>query len=130
MTAPTITNDVEAVQAYSATLTADAHAWREIATSATAISEQLRNDSADWVATWEPEDAYGTAVAEMCSRMDSLAAAANATAAEIEKRAATAVAESLNMANTDEANGQDIDGIDVLASGCYPSMEAAMRAAS
>ncbi|OKH71927.1 hypothetical protein EB73_09615 [Mycobacterium sp. SWH-M3] len=110
MTAPVI-NDVEAVQEYSATLTTDADVWREIATSATSISEQLRNDAADWVATWEPEDAYGTAVTEMCSRMDSLAAAANATAAEIEKRAATAVAESLNMADTDDANGQALDNV-------------------
>ncbi|MDM2173430.1 Uncharacterised protein [Mycobacteroides abscessus subsp. abscessus] len=111
MTAPTITNDVEAVQEYSATLTADADAWREIATSATAISEQLRNDAADWVAVWEPEDGYGVAVSQMCARMDALVTAANATASEIEKRAATAVAESLNMADTDDANGQTLDNV-------------------
>lgn len=123
-------NNVEAVQEYSATLTADADAWREIATSATAISEQLRNDAADWVATWEPEDGYGVAVSQMCERMDALATAANTTAAEIEKRAEDAVTVSLDMANTDDANGRALDGIDVLASGRYPSMDAAMRAAS
>ncbi|WP_100458583.1 hypothetical protein [Mycobacteroides abscessus] len=111
MTAPTITNDVEAVQEYSSVLTADADAWREIATSATAISEQLRNDAADWVATWEPEDGYGTAVSQMCDRMEALATAANATAAEIEKRADEAMNASLDMAATDDANGQALDNV-------------------
>lgn len=130
MTDTITANDVEAVQEYSATLTADADAWREIATSATAIGEQLRNDAADWVATWEPESGYGVAVAQMCARMDALATAANATAAEIEKRAEDSVTASLDIAATDDENGRDIDGIDILARGDYPTMEAAVRAAS
>ncbi len=109
MTAPTMTNDVEAVQNYASQLTADSDAWREIAASATAISEQLRNDAADWVATWEPEAGYGVAVDQMCARMDELAASAAAT--EIEKRATGAVAASLDMADTDAQNGQALDNV-------------------
>lgn len=106
-----MTNDVEAVQEYASQLTTDAGAWREIATSAKAISEQLRTDAAAWVATWKPDDGYGDVAAEMCSRMDSLAAAATATATEIEKRAEGAVAASWDMADTDEGNGQELDNV-------------------
>lgn len=129
MTAPVTSNDVEAVQNYASVLTADADAWRDIGNSATVISEQLRTDTAAWAATWEPEETYGVAVDEMCARLDALAVAANNTATELDRRAETVVAESLKLAATDEQNAQALDnveGIDILARGDYPNMEAAV----
>lgn len=117
MTAPVMHNDVEDVQNYSAQLTSDADSWREIATSATAIADQLRSDAASWSGEWEPEGGYDTAVSAMCDRMTQLATMANGQADAIDKRADGAVTASLDMAETDEASAEAIDGIEIFVQG-------------
>lgn len=114
MTAPVMHNDVEDVQNYSAQLTSDADSWREIATSATVVADQLRADAAAWTSEWVPESSYGDAVSTMCSRMTELASMANGVAAGIDTRSQRAGAASIDIAETDEASAASIDGIEIF----------------
>ncbi|MBN7481035.1 hypothetical protein [Mycobacteroides abscessus] len=133
MTAPVITNDVEAVAEYAHLLAGDAAGWQEIAATATELADTLESDGAAWEGEWQPEGNYSGAVALMVARLRSVAVNAEATAKALVRQGEGAVKASLGMADTDTENGQTLDGIavdgtDILARGDYPSMDAAVVA--
>lgn len=133
MTAPVITNDVEAVAEYAQLLEGDAAGWQEIAATATGLADTLESEGAAWAGEWQPEGNYGGAVALMVARLRSLSTNAESTARALVERGEGAVKASTEQANTDEDNGTMLDGIavegtDILARGDYPSMDAAVVA--
>jgi len=114
MTAPVITNDVEAVAEYAQLLEGDAAGWQEIAATATGLADTLESEGAAWAGEWQPEGSYSGAVELMVARLRTLATNAESTARALVSRGEGAVKASRDQAETDEANGQDIDGIAVV----------------
>lgn len=129
MTAPTVvTNDVELVEEYAKLLDADAQQWQEIAATATELADTLNSEAAAWTETWEPEGDYSGAVTLMVARLTELATTAESNARDLVKRGEKAVKSAKDQEQIDIANAQAIDGIDILASADYPSIDAAERA--
>ncbi|MDO3357796.1 hypothetical protein [Mycobacteroides abscessus] len=114
MTAPVITNDIEAVQEYAQLLDGDAAQWQEIAATATGLADTLESEAAAWEGEWQPEGNYSGAVALMTARLRSLATNAESTARALVERGEGAVKASTEQANTDEANGTMLDDIPVV----------------
>lgn len=114
MTAPVITNDIEAVQEYAQLLEGDAAGWQEIAATATALADTLTSEGSAWEGEWQPEGNYSGAVALMVARLRSLATNAESTARDLVARGEGAVKASRDQADTDEANGTILDDIPVV----------------